>query len=49
MTIKEIKQEVLYYGGKKISNAEAQEILDFVNDNPDKDLGEIIQAFLELE
>ena len=49
MTIKEVKQEVYYYGGRRISNDEAQEILDFIEDNPDRDPGEIIQAFLELE
>lgn len=49
MTIQEIKKEVYYYSGKKINNDEAQEILDFIEDYPDRDMGEIIQAFLELE
>ena len=49
MTIQEVKREAYYYGGKRISNEEAKEILDFIEDYPDRDPGEIIQEFLNLE
>lgn len=45
MTIEQIKKEIWYYAGKKASTAEAEEILGFVEDNPEASLDEIISDY----
>lgn len=45
MTIKEVKEEVLYYLRRRATNEEAEEILGFIEDNPDTSLDEIISEY----
>jgi hypothetical protein len=45
MTIKEIKDEVLYYLRRRATDKEAEEILGFVEDNPEASLDEIISDY----
>lgn len=45
MTIEEIKDEVLYYLRRRATNEEAEEILDFAEDNPNASLDEIISDY----
>ena len=45
MTIKEVKEEVLYYLRRRATNEEAEEILGFIEDNPDASLDEIISEY----
>ena len=45
MTIEQIKDEVYYYIGKRITNDEAEEILWFIEDNPGVSLDEIVQEY----
>ena len=45
MTIKEVKEEVLYYLRRMATDEEADEILGFIEDNPDASLDEIIQEY----
>jgi hypothetical protein len=45
MTIKEIKDEVLYYLRRRATDEEAEEILGFVEDNPEASLDEIISDY----
>ena len=45
MTIEQIKKEVWYYCGKEATDEEAEEILGFVEDNPNASLDEIISDY----
>jgi hypothetical protein len=45
MSIKQIKEEVLYYLRRRATDEEAEEILDFVKENPSASLGEIISEY----
>ena len=45
MTVEQIKKEVYYYIGKKISDDEALEIMYFVEDCPGASLDEIVSEY----
>lgn len=45
MTIKQIKDEVLYYLRRKATDEEAEEILGYIEDNPNASLDEIIADY----
>lgn len=49
MTIKEIKEEVRYYLRRHATDEEAEEILGFVEDNPEASLDEIISEYYGCE
>ena len=49
MTIQQIKKEVYYYTGREATEEEAEEILDFKNQNPHASLGDIIADYYECE
>lgn len=45
MTIKEIKEEVKYYLRRRATDEEAEEILGFIEDNPEASLDEIVSEY----
>lgn len=45
MSIKQMKKEIWFYAGKKATDEEANEIIGFVEDNPDASLDEIISEY----
>ena len=49
MTIEQIKKEIYYYTGQKATTEEAEEILDFIEDNRNDgstaSIGEIISDY----
>ena len=45
MSIEQIKNEVLYYTGMRVSSQEAQEIKTFAEDYPGASLDEIISDY----
>lgn len=45
MTIKEVKEEVYYYTGKRIDDDLAFEILDHIETHPQQHHAEIIQGY----
>lgn len=45
MSIEQIKNEVLYYCGMKVSTREAEEIRGFAEDSPGASLSEIISDY----
>jgi hypothetical protein len=45
VTIEQVKKEIWYYVGKRASTLEAEEILGFVEDNPETSIGEIISDY----
>ena len=47
MTIKEVKEEVYYYTGKRIDDDLAFEILDHIEDHPNQSHAEIINGYFE--
>ena len=49
MTLEEVKEEIYYYNGKKnVSDAEAKEILWFVETNK-APIGEVIEAYYTVD
>ena len=45
MSIETMKREIWYYAGKKATDEEADEIIGFMEDNPDVSLDEIITDY----
>lgn len=45
MTIKEVKEEVYYYTGKRVDDDLAFEILDYIEAHPQQDHAEIVQGY----
>jgi hypothetical protein len=45
MTIAQLKREIWYYIGKKATDEEAEEILGFIEDNPEASIDEIISDY----
>jgi hypothetical protein len=45
MSIEQIKKEIWYYAGRKATTEEAEEILGFIEDNPEASLDEIISEY----
>ena len=45
MTIKQVKDEIYYYVGKRATDDEAEEVLGFIEDNPEASLDEIISEY----
>lgn len=45
MSIETLRKEIYYYTGKKPSTEEVEEIMDFVEQNPESDLSEIISDY----
>lgn len=45
MSIETLRKEIYYYTGKKPSDEEVEEIMDFVKLNPSTDLSEIISDY----
>lgn len=45
MAVKQIKDEVLYYLRRRATDEEVEEILGFIEDNPEASLDEIISDY----
>ena len=45
MNIEQLKGEIYYYTGRKVSTEEAEEVLAFADDNPEASLDEIIADY----
>ena len=45
MSVEYLRGEIYYYTGKKPSTEEVEEIMDFVEQNPESDLSEIISDY----
>lgn len=45
MNITQLKKEIYYYTGKHVSDEVAEEILGYVEDNPDTALDEILSDY----
>ena len=45
MSIETLRKEIYYYTGKKPSDEEVEEIIDFYEQSPDSDLSEIISDY----
>ncbi len=45
MSIEQIKKDIWYYAGFTATNEEAEEILGFIEDNPEASIDEVISDY----
>lgn len=45
MTIEQVKKEIWYYAGKRASTLEAEDVLGFIEANPETPIDEIISDY----